>query len=257
MLLDTVEVEGVTMMTARGRDPWLNAAATGLSHRRSVNFERGVRIVREELRTAIVHEQKREELRAKDAAAATRKTLGVDDESSSESSDGCQPKRKVLSLKKPELLKLATIEYRGVRFRACIATRRLYFEVRADVAQMIVEACLDRTATALTELTDRTIKETPTDGCQPKRKNEEEGCPPAEKKKIRYVVSRKTYEVTYTDADRKERRTVKGLTVPSIDGKGRLLPGTVFDEHLKKTHRIARRMWNELDKSGEARLRLD
>ena len=43
-LLDTTMMDGIEMMNVRGRDPWLVATATGMSHRRDSAFETGVRI---------------------------------------------------------------------------------------------------------------------------------------------------------------------------------------------------------------------
>ena len=163
---------------------------------------------------------------------------------------------------------LVSIEYQGGRFRACKGRKTCFVEARADVAKAIVTACLDRTEKEIMDATNKMMRSKPKDGCQPKRNAAPEGCQPkrdaaaegcqpTDAKTIGFSVAQSTYEVRYVAADGTKKRTVKGLKVPTSDNKGKPLSPDEHDENLRRVHRAARAMWNELDKSGEPRFPLD
>ena len=152
---------------------------------------------------------------------------------------------------------LVSIEYEGVRFKACSGRKKTFVEARSDVAKVIVAACLDRTATTLLNTTNKIMTRKPNEGCQPKGDADGEGCKPTDPNNIGFKVAKSTYEVTYIADDGTKKRTVKGLKVPSSDQKGRPLGPDVYDENLRRIYRVAQAMWNELDRSEEPRFVLE
>ena len=146
--------------------------------------------------------------------------------------------------------------------------KKCFVEARADVAEAIVNACLDRTAREILDATAEIMRSKPKEDCQPKRNAAPEGCPPkpdaAPKgcqpkgtKRIGFLVARSTYEVKYVAADGTKARTIKGLKVPTFDKKGKPLSPQEHDENMERVYRVAQALWNQLDKSKEARFPLE
>ena len=196
------------------------------------------------------------------AAASGRRTLGVEDDSSSESGESpqkrargkCQPHMQPTTV---DNLQLVEIEYGGIRFKACRAKQQIYVEARADVAKAIVDACLDRTASQILDATSEMMTSKPKEGCQPKPDAAAEGCQPTGTKRIGFIVSKASYEVRYVAEDGTKRRTIGGLKVRTSNNKGMSLSPDEHDENMRRVHRAARAKWNELDKSGEPRFTLE
>ena len=256
MLMKTSTVEGIEMVTVGGRETWLTAPATGLSHRKDPNFEHGVRMVREELKEAMVETCGQQKKKAMERAASGRTILGIDDESSSESDEPAAKKHRP-NAPLPDIATVMSVNYRGLQFKAFFKKNKMRVEARADVAEVLVAACLDRTDEYLKQRTDEKLNKAKKKGCQPldDADEDEKGGSPT-RIPIRWITGKSTYEVRYENEEGKKIRCVRGLRVDTQDRTGEPLDEKVLDQRMQRAFRKAQNIFNELDQTSRPRLKI-
>ena len=129
-------------MKVGAREDWLCSAATGKTERRGP-FEKGVAVVKTHIVEAIVtaaHASRDEKVKA---AAAGRNQLDIPEDSDSSSTSGESDEgRQQAKVDNPLDGAVQIVQYRGFKFKAVLLGRLVYVETRADVAKIIVGACL-------------------------------------------------------------------------------------------------------------------
>ena len=256
MVMKTSTVEGIEMVTVGGRETWLTAPATGLSHRKDPNFEHGVRMVREELKEAMVETCGQQKKKAMERAASGRRQLGLDNESSSDSDEPAAKKHRP-NAPLPDIATVMSVNYRGLQFKAFFKKNKMRVEARADVAEVLVAACLDRTDEYLKQRTDEKLNKAKKKGCQPldDADEDEKGGSPT-RIPIRWITGKSTYEVRYENEEGKKIRCVRGLRVDTQDRTGEPLDEKVLDQRMQRAFRKAQNIFNELDQTSRPRLKI-
>ena len=284
ILLDTKTIEGVKMMRIRGREKWLCQAAHGWTERRGP-FQRAVLKVKKELVSAIAHAVGAVHQQKIKAAAAGRELLNLgaaSDSSSSSEKPAKVRKPKVVNPVGARIPTIQTVEYRGEKFKA-FETRgtgggRVYVEAKAAVASIIVGACLELTVAVIEEETKPELEgpatapplvtdlevDNPDVSKVPERSEGavESEQPEASKvanpnvRCVRYDPARSCYEVIYRaeiDGVSKQYRSVRGLYLKRTDKAGKNLSPENYKELMSATFEKAKKLWNELDQSKQAR----
>ena len=78
----------------------------------------------------------------------------------------------------------------------------------------------------------------------------------ADKAKIRWSFGTDSWEICYTDEEGKKHRKVAGFNVPRSDVDGKMLSADEYKQMRLRVLQRARRQWNSLDKSSDARFEL-
>ena len=139
------------MMKVGGREEWLASAATGKVERRGP-FSKGVLDCKTHIVAAIVNAASVARDGKVKAAAAGRNLLDLGEDSDSSSSSE-EPDND----SKPNPLNgiLHAVKYKGLEFKAVLVGRLVHVEARADVAQIIAEACIKETIRVIAEETNK------------------------------------------------------------------------------------------------------
>ena len=136
----------------------------------------------------------------------------------------------------------------------------MFVEARADVAKVIVDACLAATLQVVTEETSLDV-----DGpCSPKQlpalgdeASEGSRVDNPNGKLIQFDPKRGNYEVIYTDDEGVARRSIRGLAVKCQDNRGKSLPADACDELMTRAYNKAKQLWNQLDRSERPRFEVE
>ena len=265
VVLNTTDIHGTEMVKVGGREEWLCQAATGKMERRGA-FERGVNRVRVQIKEAIFDASCLARNQKVKAASAGRNMLDlVDDSDSSPSSEESAELEKARVVNPTEGT-LQTVTYRDITFKAITIKKRMYVEPRADVAQTIVEACLEQTVNVVEEETREEVEGLPPaphlasllGEDQPDGSEEPMGPRVAKhlNKCVRFDSKRSCYEISYVtvvEGEKVKRRCIAGLTVKLQKRGGVRFTPERCEVEMDRVFEKAKKLWNEMGQSDRKR----
>ena len=265
VVLNTTDIHGTEMLKVAGREEWLCQAATGKMERRGA-FERGVSRVRVQIKEAMFDASSLARQQKVNAASAGRNLLDLAADSDSSTSSEESADLKKARVVNPSEGTLETVTYRDITFKAAAIKKRMYVEPRADVAQTIVEACLEQTVNVVEEETREEVEGLPPaphlasllGEDQPEALEEPLGPRVAKRlnKCVRFDTKRSCYEISYVidaDGEQVKRRCIKGLQVKLQKKGGVRFTPERCEVEMSRCFEKAKKLWNEMDQSDRKR----
>jgi hypothetical protein len=174
--------------------------------------------------------------------ASTAEHVSDGGETDDDPISSCASARSCRKKKSPSPAVSATVTVRGERFRVIMLRRSVYIPANTQEIQA-----------ALNAIQGQDEKEPAPKKPKVKREDVDE----SEKGKVNWNHRRRTWEIKYMIADGTSCTRTKGLTPPSEDFSGQKLSDVDYEAARQNFWKKARRMWNELDQSGEARFDVD